>query len=221
MEKEKFEEIIKKLGYKREKWLFFQEIDRILLASGKGIYPNWKNLKFLITKDNRILIRHGSVKPYGARLMSTFMPNADFKIISFPKTEMGIGIESSSFYNEWFRQPRFSDVIRATEGTKTYGESVILDIRTSGLNILVELSKPLVFSKTARLSFYDPSYLNDRDNCIHSSINEGIYMHFSPNASKDKNKKFLPYHETIKYKDIQSIELKVGQEYLNKTYRLE
>lgn len=220
MEREKFEEIINKLGYEREKWLFFHEISRILLIDGKGIYPNWKNLKFLITKDNKILIRHGTVKPYGARFAPSFMPSGDFKSISFPKTEKGINIESSSFYNEWFRQPKFGDILRVTDGAKTYGESVITDIQFSLSTILVSLAHPLRFPNTARLSFYDPSYLNDRDNCIHSSVSEGIYMYFVPNVSKDK-KKFMPYHEVVKYKDIKAIELKVGQEYLNKTYKLE
>ena len=55
MEKEKFEEIINKLHIPRNKFHLLHEIDNIQLTSGKGIYPNWKYLKFLITDMEKLI----------------------------------------------------------------------------------------------------------------------------------------------------------------------
>jgi hypothetical protein len=221
MEKLKFEEIISKLGYQKNKWLFFHEIDSILLNSGKGFYPNWKYLKFLIDSNNKIYIRHGHVKPYGARLNGLISISGDYTMLTFSKTERGIPIESSSFYNEWFRQPKAGDIIRITENlTISHGESIIKDIIPSMNSVIIRIWSPINFPKNSKLSFYDPSVLNDIDNCIHSSIYEGIYMHFEPNETKKKNK-FGIFHDEIKIKDIKEINLKIGKEYFNKTYKLE
>jgi hypothetical protein len=221
MEREKFGEIITKLNYDRNKWLMFHEIDNIIMKSGKGFYPDWKHLKFLITDKDAILVQHGNIKPYGARLGKPSMVSGDSKMMYFPLSKDGIMIESSSFYNEWFRQPKIGDVIRSTKGLEVVnGESHISEIKQTINSIVVFLWSP-ISNWDDRLSFYDPEYLaRDRENCIHSSISDGIYMHFTANQSRSKHQgKF--FQEIIKFKDIKEINLKVGKEYFNKTYKLE
>jgi len=221
MEKEKFEEIVLKLKLERNKWLLFHELESIILSNGKGFYPDWKYLRFLISDDNKIFVRHGKIKPYGARLGSPLSVAGDYSYITFPRTDRGVPIENSSFYDEWFRQPQFGDVLRVTENLKTvYGESIITGVKGTFNSVIVELATPLKFPRTGKLSFYDPSFLSDRDNCIHSTIHEGIYMYFSSNPVK-KMGKFGETHEVIKIKDIKEINLKVGKEYFNKTFKLE
>jgi len=222
LEKNKFEEIIKKLKYDKDKWLLFHEIDNIILFDGRGAYPNWKYLKFLISGEKeKILIKHGQIKPYGARLNGLLYLSGDLKSLTFSRTNMGINIESSSFYNEWFRQPRIGDYIRATDGTIVYGESPIMDIVHTSNSIILILALPLNVPINARVSFYDYSVLSsDRENCIHSTFHEGIYMHFIANEGKI-DKKIGIYHEEIRIKDIKEINLKIGKDYFNKTYKLE
>jgi hypothetical protein len=221
MEREKFDEISGKLKYEREKWLLFHEIDNIILKSGKGFYPDWKYLRFLITKDSKILVRHGVSKPYGARISGLTMVSNDYTSLYFTKTDKGIPIENSSFYNEWFRQPKAGDMVRVSENlTRSYGESMIKDVTYTFNSVIVNMWMPIVFPSTGKISFYDPGILKDTENCIHSTIHEGIYMHFEPNQSKSKSK-FGLHHEVINIKDIKEINLKVGKEYFNKTYKLE
>jgi hypothetical protein len=221
MEKEKFREIVSKLGYERDKWLTLQEIDSIELKSGKGYYPNWKFLKFLVTQDDRVLVRHGKSEPYGARVSGLSMASSDFMMLYFkPSSTGGIQIEQSPIYGD-FRQPRVGDAIRVTEGlTVCHGESVIMEVKPTFNALILVLSHPLSMPKSARLSFYDTSVHVDRENCVHSTMSEGIYMHFVPNKSKRKHRG-KEYHEEIRFRDISEINLAVGKEYFNKTYKLE
>jgi hypothetical protein len=220
MQKEKFEEITIKLKYEKEKWLLFHEIDSILLSSGKGFYPNWKYVKFMITEE-KILVRHGKVKPYGARLGGLMYLSADLRVLNFARTNAGIHMESSSFYDEWFRQPKIGDYIRVTEGDIVYGESPIMDVKYTMNAVMMEVGIPIKIPISARVSFYDYTVLaSDRENCAHSTFNEGMYMHFITNEAKP-HKKYGIYHEEMKIKDIKEINLKVGKEFFNKTYKLE
>jgi hypothetical protein len=222
MEKEKFEEIVSKLNYEREKWLMLHEIDSIILSSGRGLYPSWKNTRYLITKDNKILVKHGKVEPYGARMSGLIFMSGDFMSMTFNLSSQGILIESSSFYNGSFRQPKMGDVVRASENLITvYGQSHIKAVRYTLNSVVIDLWEPLNVPKSGKLSFYDPTvYSSDVDNCIHATIYEGIYMHFISNESKKKSKYGL-FHEEVKIKDIKEINLTVGKEFYNKTYKLQ
>ena len=60
MDKDKFEKLINELEFERNKWLDFSEIDTILLKNGRGIYPDWRHMRFMINDKNEILIKHGS-----------------------------------------------------------------------------------------------------------------------------------------------------------------
>lgn len=220
MEKEKFREIVSKLGYERDKWLTFQEIDSVITKSGKGFYPNWKFLKFMVTPDDRLLVKHGKSEPYGARLSGLSMVSSDSTMLYFRPSEKGIQIESSPLYGE-FRQPRVGDTVRVTEGlTVCHGESVVMEVKPTFNSVILVLSHPLNIPRSARLSFYDTSVYADRDNCVHSTMSEGIYMHFVPNRSK-KRFRGSEFHEEIRFKDISEINLSVGREYFSKTYKLE
>jgi hypothetical protein len=220
VEKEKFSEIVSKLGYEREKWLTFQEIDSIVTSSGRGFYPSWKFLKFMITKDDKILVRHGLSKPYGARLSGLNMVSGDMRSLYFISNSKGVQIESSPFYNE-FRQPRVGDSIRATEGLSVcHGESMIVDVIGTMNSVILALSEPINMPRGSRLSFYDTAVYSDRENCVHSSMNEGIYMHFSANRSK-KRHRGQEFHEEIRVRDIVEVNLSVGREYYSKTYKIE
>jgi hypothetical protein len=216
MEREKFEEIIKKIGYERDKWYILHEINSILLSSGKGFYPNWKHLRFKIVKD-KILVKHGTSKPYGARLNGLMYVSGDYTSLTFAGSKDGIAIEDSSFYGEGFRQPKVGDGLRITEGLgKTIGESFIRDIKGSLNSIVIFLWTPININKSSKISFFDPIILSsDKENCVHATMQEGIYMQFSGNKSKKE------FHEEIKIKDIKEINLKIGSDYYNKTYKLE
>jgi hypothetical protein len=221
MEKEKFREIVSKLGYERDKWLTFQEIDSIVLKSGRGFYPSWKFLKFLITKEDRILVKHGLSEPYGARLSGLSMVSADATMLYFKPSATGMfQIEPSPVYGD-FRQPRVGDAVRATEGLSvSHGESMVMEVKMSFNASILILSHTLNVPKGSRLSFYDTSVYSDRENCVHSTMSEGIYMHFVPNQSKRKFQGSF-FHEEIKFRDIKEINLSVGREYYNKTYKLD
>jgi len=221
MEKEKFNEIITKIGYEREKWYSFHEIESIYLTSGKGFYPSWRHLRFLITKNDKILIKHGRSVPYGAKLNGLTMLSGDYTGLSFIPGDRGFQIEVSP-YSEGFRQPKVGDAVRVTEGSnKMYGESYIKDIKPSLNTIILFLWTPIQFPRTGRVSYYDSQILSsDKENCMHSTMQEGVYMNFKGNDSK---KKYFgsSYHEEIKIKDIKEINLLIGKEYYNKTYKLE
>jgi hypothetical protein len=221
MTKEKFDEIIEKIGYQREKWYSFHEIESIFLTSGKGYYPNWRHLRFLISKD-KIIIKHGDSEPYGARLTNLVYTSNDFTSMTFSLGSEGIPLEPSQFYPGGFRQPTTNDKIRVSEGVnKVYGESNIKKIMISMNSVVVMLWQPLKIPKTGRISFYDPSYLSkNRENCMHSTFHEGIYMYFNGNPSKKKFKD-EPFHEEIKVRDIKEINLSIGNDYYKKTYKLE
>jgi hypothetical protein len=221
MEKEKFREIFSKLGHEREKWLTLQEIDSVITGSGRGYYPNWRFLKFMVTRDDRILVIHGKSEPYGARLSGLTMVSSDMSTIYLKPSERGLAqIESSPMYGD-FRQPRVGDTIRVTEGLAVcHGESIIMEVKPTFNAVILMLSHPLSIPRSARLSFFDTAIYSDRDNCVHSSMSEGIYMHFVPNKSKKKHGGF-EFHEEIKAKDISEINLSVGKEYFNKTYKLD
>ena len=222
MERERFDEIATKLNYSREKWLMLHEIDSIVLKSGRGFYPDWKHIRFMLTKDGKLLAKHGLVLPYGARLSGLINVSGDYTTLVFTRTKNGIPIENSSFYNEWFEQPKAGDTIRATENlTHSYGESVIKEVMGTINSVVVYLWTPLRFPNTGKLSFYKTDVLSsDVDNCIHGTIHEGIYMQFKANTPGKKSK-FGVFHEEIKHKDIKEINLRVGAEYFNKTYKLE
>jgi len=223
MEKENFQAIVTKLKYPKNEWLFFHEIESIILNSGRGIYPNWKYQKFLIKENYDIIVRYGKVKPYGARLNGFLYMSGDHTTVNFAIGEKGIQIENSSFYGEFFRQPKAGDVLRISDGiNKILGESIIKEIRYQINSVSLVLWNPIGLFKNGKYSFFDNSVLNsDSTNCIHGTISEGIYQHFIPNDSKSKDKRFGIFHEEIKFKSIKEINLIVGKEYFDKTFKLE
>lgn len=212
MKKEKFLEIKENLKIKDGEWTVLNDIDAIILDDGVGIYPNWNHLRFLFDGDT-IFIKHGLSEPYGARLTNTFNLSSNMLTISMPPGDVVI---PTSFYNS-FRLPKEGDILRSTVGTqKVLSESLVKDCKVFNNSTVIHLVNPVKMTQESHLSFYDPGKFN-KENCIHSSIVEGIYMKFKENENGRKSK-FGAFHETIKGKSIQEIHLKLSTK--QKTYTL-
>lgn len=212
MKKERFEEILFNLKIEREKWLTLTEIESIVLDNGRGIYPDWIHIRFLITKNNEIIIKYGNSEPYGCRLASRYSISYNNMSLSFPPENV---IANSSYCKE-FRLPKKGDIIRSTVGCfKILSESVISGVQAAGNTFYIDLLNPIKYNSESHLSFYDPKEY-ELENCIHGNEVEGIYTKFQENNGK--NKKFGIQHEIIKIKNIKEINLKLLKH--NKTYKL-
>lgn len=211
MRKEQFNEIIEDLKIEKNKWLTLGEVESILLSDGRGIYPNWRHMRFKFTDDS-ILIKHGDSFPYGARLGNIFNINNDMKQISFPPSSI---IAPSEFYSD-FRLPKSGDIVRFTNGASTLlSECLVENVLMTSNVFVIKLVNRANIGKDFRISFYDPQEY-DKDICMHSSEVEGIYMKFSENDGKQRKSGI--FHETIKCKEISEIMLKLA--YKNKTYTI-
>lgn len=213
MEKGTYEKILINLKYTRNEWREFDEISSIVLNDGRGIYPNWQYMRFLIKDNGDILIKHGKSEPYGARLIGSFMVSYDGFSISFPKGDI---ISPTEYYTK-FRFPVEGDIIRLSD-KKLLGEFLVSKVSVRMNAIIINLANPLYYKNRGRLSFYDPNSF-DSELCMHSTAVEGVYMKFKENSGKP-DKKYGVYHEIIKYKDIKEISLKVGSNGLS-TYKLD
>lgn len=210
MDKLKFEEIIHKLELKKEEWMDLDEIESIVLKDGRGIYPNWKYLRFLIKPDLTMLIQHGKCEPYGDRLASEFIVSYDRKTFSFKRDN--VLSELSGF--KPFRLPIIGDFICSTDGDKLISEAVIVNVVNSSNMFIIDTSMPL---KPGRLSFYSATNRSWLD--MHSTHIEGKYMKFCHNDGKT-DKKYGFYNEVIKFKEIKEINLKIGSKKY-KTFKIE
>lgn len=212
MKQERFNEIITNLKLERNKWIDLNEISSIVLSDGRGIYPNWKYLRFMILESS-ILVKHGDSEPYGARLVPTFNPSYDYESFSFPLN----AIQSTSYYST-YRLPETGDILRATYDSTTLWEAYILECVKSMNGLIIKTGSPHITKKPFHLSFYDPEEY-DEGLCMHSTEVEGVYMKFKENKGKIK-KGLGAVEEIIKVKNIQEINLRVGCTYYNKTYKL-
>jgi len=202
MKKFQLDDIISQLDIPRNKWLILNDFSAIILESGRGIYPNWEHIRFLITDKSEILIRYGESKAYGARLPFTFdyRPGSDF--IEFSGR---LKIEDCKYYKD-FRCPKQGDMIRITKmNGETLGEAMVTSTTDFMTTTLIKLSNPMMFERGAGMSFYDPIVYATQESPMHSSIVPGIYMGFTPNFSKVRNKRFGCCHELIRPKDIKEI----------------
>lgn len=213
MTKEKLNELLDELHIEKNKWLDMYEIEGIILASGRGIYPDWKHIRTLITDNLDLLIRYGNSSPYGARLTFSNSISIDGMTIRLNSADL---IQESVFY-PGFRYPQVGDIIRLTHGPKTcLGESIITSASIGANCTILELSKPLPTTRSGMLSFYNPIEY-DETLCMHSNPIEGVYMKFHPNMLQN-TKKYGGYHELIKCKEISEIILKVVAKKNQKTY---
>lgn len=217
MEREALKEIWEKLKYKENEWIFLYEVDSILLNGGRGIYPDWRHMKFMLS-GGTIYIRHGYVEPYGARISGLMSQSYDKESLYFALGEDGIHVEKNDMYG-WFRQPKPGDVLHISSSESMSVEGYIKELSRNINGVIIKLWYPINIPRDARLSFYDPAFLSDKENCIHSAVYPGIYMHFIPNPGKE-HKKYGVFHEIIKVKSIESIHLKVKSQDNNKTFKL-
>lgn len=215
MTKEKLRDILDNLHIKTNVWTELYEIEGIVLNSGKGIYPNWAHMRFLITDNMEILIRYGSSEPYGARL--TYSNNISFDGLSVRLNTADL-IQDSVFY-PGFRYPIAGDVLRLTKGTTScLAESIITHVSINSNCTCLELARPIPTNTHGRLSFYNPIEYNE-ETCMHSNPVEGVYMKFLPNRLQN-TKKYGGFHEIIKCKEIEEITLKVLSKRNQKTYTI-
>lgn len=212
MEKERFEEVVENLKLEKYKWQYLNEFDSIELKNGKGYYPDWSHLRFLIG-DKFIFVKHGISEPYGARLKYIFNLSYNGMNLNFPA---GNPVIPSTYYND-FRAPRVGDVIRSSEDVdKILSESIIKEVMNTGNSFIINISNPIKISKESHLSFYDPLLYN-QENCMHATEVEGIYMKFKENHGKKS--KYGIYQDVIRIKDIAAINLKLSVK--QKTYKIQ
>lgn len=210
MEKKNLEEIFKKLDIPYEKWIELDEIESIILNDGRGVYPDWRHVRFLIKPDLTIMVQHGKCEPYGDRLASEFVVSFDKKTFSFKRDN--VLSELNGF--KPFREPIIGDFICSTDGNKLLSEAVIINISKASNLFIITASQSL---KPGRLSFYSASNRNWLD--MHSTHVEGKYMKFIRNNGRsDKNYGF--YNEIIKPKEIKEINLQIGTK-KQKTFKIE
>lgn len=210
MKKEQFSEIIQNLKYEENEWLTLSEIDSIVLNDGRGIYPNWKHMRFKVFQDH-ILIQHGDSVPYGGRLGTMFNVSNDRLQISFPP---GSILVPTDYYSE-YRNPKAGDILRLTNGHDVFSESLVQEVLPMANAFIIKLVNPIKLAKEFRVSFYDPSEYEPKL-CMHSSEVEGLYMKFQVNNGKEKKQGI--FHEIIKVKEIAEIKLKLSVK--NKTYTI-
>ena len=213
MKNENFEEIVNQLKLEKNKWISFSDIDSIILNNGRGVYPNWRHLRFLINDRNEIYIQHGKSEMYGARLSTLYSIAYDNSSISYSG-----GAIVLPDINGNFRAPESGDIIRVGyRKAPCFYETVISSVVYGYNGCIIKLIMPI--PKTPdnefRFSFYDPKIYNEKD-CIHGTEEEGIYMKFIPNSGKT-NKLYGIFHEKINIKEISEINLKLKT---NKTYSL-
>lgn len=207
MKKENFIEFLKNAKIEKDKWTTLPEVESIVLSSGRGIYPNWKHLRFKVY-DDIIFVQHGDSEPYGARLGNMFSLSGDKTKISFPPSSILAEV------NYPFRQPVVGDILRVTNGKNNLtSEAMIVNVLKASNCTVYTLSNPINATNDFRLSFYDPTQYEEHS-CMHSSEIEGFYMKFTANQGKER--KTGIFHELIKVKDISEIKIKLGIK--NKTY---
>lgn len=204
MTSEKLNEIIEQLKIEKNIWYTLYDVESIKLKNGKGIYPNWKFLRFLFT-DKEILIQHGDSEPYGARLSTKFAISSNRNNITF---SYGPLISPVTYHHD-FRNPKIGDIIVASDSSGIIlSESIISNIIYASNGTNISLVNPITMKNDILLSFYDPKEFN-MPTCVHGTIVTGVYFKFKENPNGIKYKKYGVYHESIKYKDIVSIELKL------------
>lgn len=203
MKSEKLNEIRGQLELNTDEWYTLYDVDSILLKDGKGIYPNWKFLRFLFT-ENEIFIKHGNSKPYGSRLSTKFSISSTQMSVSFPYGP----VVSSVSYHPDFRSPKEGDILVALDSNNNIVSECVIKKVVTGMNgTIVSLLNPIVLKKDIVLCFYDPTEY-DPKLCIHGTIVPGVYLKFSENSGYT-HKKYGVYHEIIKSKNIISFDLKL------------
>lgn len=204
MKSEKLNEIRGQLDIPTGKWCTLYDVDSILLKDGKGIYPNYKFLRFLFT-ENEIFIKHGKSIPYGARLSTKFSISSTRNIISF---QYGPLISSVPYHDD-FRYPKSGDILVVTDTSGNVVSEALIDSVINGMNgVMITLISPINIKNDILLSFYDPLLYN-KDLCVHGAIDIGVYLKFSENENGINHKKYGRYHEIIKDKNIISFDLKL------------
>lgn len=204
MKSEKLNEIRNQLGLLTGTWYTLYDIDSILMKDGRGVYPNYKFLRFLFT-ENEIYVKHGKSTPYGARLSTKFSISSTRMAVSF---QYGPIISSVSYHSD-FRVPRSGDILVASDSKGNVVSESVIESVIFGMNgTMITLLTPITLNNDVLLSFYDPQ-MYSKDLCVHGTIDPGVYLKFLENENGINHKKYGKYHEILKDRNIISIDLKL------------
>lgn len=203
MKNEKVNEIREQLKINKKEWTTLYDVDSILLRDGIGVYPNWKFTRFLFS-ENEIFIKHGTSEPYGGRLSPKFVISSTGRFMNF---QYGPVLSPVSYHRD-FRDPKAGDIVVFSDGSTIVGECLIKNIIYSSNGTVIEFVNAAPMRNDLLASFYDPKEY-DESKCIHGNIFPGVYLKFTENQNGHFNKTFGRYHEVIKYKNIESFNLKL------------
>ena len=205
-----------KLQYPLGQWHGYLDIESIQLRDGRGIYPDWRHLRFLCDGKD-ILIRHGRSSPYGGRISGLFMISEAGNPIVTPLGSGELKAIPSEAYG-FYRDFAPGDTLTVSIDGKHVGQSLITSVQRYVSDKRIFLATPLIGDmRRAEFGFYDTMLYNSNvSECLHGILADRIYERFVPNPGR--NSRYGEYQESIRIKDIDRIFLRVGSAYYNKVF---
>ena len=194
MKNEDWVQVLEAFNIEKNKWVSLSEINRILLKDGRGIYPNYLYLKFLVTDKNEILIQHGSPIRFGSQLPSPSSVNHEKKNFTF----------DPNLLSSNFRKPVQGDILVACSRNGSYIQAYIDNAINSFNGLFIQTVTALRSEYGTIFSFYNPLQVKDNS---YFNFKTGEFFNFLPNE-KGKKSPFGIYQEKIKISDIENITLK-------------
>ena len=196
-------DILNELEVEKYKFKNLKEILSIKLSSGREIFMDWLHIRVRFM-DERMDIQYGHSIPYGSRLSCPLFVGGDLKSLNCQVNEEGsLQIPANPITGKVFRDPEIGDTIRSSLGKNILSEAIIIKILPSQQNRIFILSQPI--SADGRFSYFDSMEYKKNEYYDHGISMEGVYMKFIPNTESISKKEII--HESIKYKDILSINL--------------
>jgi hypothetical protein len=192
VKREEYEGIISK--FKTNEWL--KEIKSIYLKSGINFHSDLEHKRYLY-QNKKILVQYGISELYGDKLKGLIIVSGDYTALTFDKKN----------FQFKFRPPKIGDTLVLIENNKIIASSPIMDIGGDINGYKIDLAIPVPMRKNLILSFYDTNiYRENKPYCLHNILGPGIFKYYKPNPSRKKYKD-EPYHQIIKIKQIERIEV--------------
>jgi hypothetical protein len=192
VKREEYEEIMS--GLKMDEWL--ETTQDIYLKSGMSFHSDPEHKRYLY-QNKKILVQHGTSELYGDRLKGLRMVSGDYTTLTFDKEQFKFN----------FRPPKVGDTLILVENGKIIASSPIMEINGDINGYRITLAIPVPMRKNVIVSFYDTNiYRENKSYCMHNTLGPGVFKYYKPNPSK-KQYKNEPYHQIIKIKQIERIEV--------------